>query len=111
MIVVRFEMVFELLVEYGEHGSSSVAQLPNVILHFLINQHFPQNKPIQVLTTIKSVLLKFLFSARKFSHNQISELFRHVYMSINSKSPQESNKIKFLWQGLKTQFRSPFAYS
>ena len=29
---------------------------------------------------------------------------------IKSKSPQESNKIKFLWQGLKTQFHSPFAY-
>ena len=28
-----------------------------------------------------------------------------------SKSPQESNKIKFPRQGLKTQFRSPFAYS
>ena len=51
--------------------------------HFLINQHFSQNKPIQVLTTIKSVLLNFLFSAREFSLNQISDIFRHVYMSIN----------------------------
>ena len=30
---------------------------------------------------------------------------------VKTKSPQESNKIKFLRQGLKTQFRSPFAYS
>ena len=30
---------------------------------------------------------------------------------IKSKSPQESNKIKFLRQGLKTQFHSSFAYS
>ena len=30
---------------------------------------------------------------------------------LKSKSPQESNKIKFPRQGLKTQFRFPFAYS
>ena len=30
---------------------------------------------------------------------------------LKSKSPQESNKIKFLRQGLKTQIHSPFAYS
>ena len=45
MIVVRFEMVFELLVEYREHGSSSVAQLPNVILSFLGSRvAFPLHK-------------------------------------------------------------------
>ena len=32
-------------------------------------------------------------------------------MMFKIKSPQASNKIKFLRQGLKTQFRSPFAYS
>ena len=31
--------------------------------------------------------------------------------TIKSKSPQESNKIKFIRQGLKTQYHSPFAYS
>ena len=34
-----------------------------------------------------------------------------LFWSFKSKSPQESNKIKFSRQGLKTQFRSPFAYS
>ena len=32
-------------------------------------------------------------------------------MKSTSKPYQESNKIKFPWQGLKTQFPSPFAYS
>ena len=34
-----------------------------------------------------------------------------LFTTLKSKFPQESNKIKFLRQGLKTQFRSPFAYS
>ena len=35
---VRFEMVLELLIEYGEHESSSVAHLPNVIRKFFIER-------------------------------------------------------------------------
>ena len=39
---VRFEMVLELLIEYGEHKSSSDAHLPNVIrtscIHFVFCQ-------------------------------------------------------------------------
>ena len=34
-----------------------------------------------------------------------------VQLDIKSKSPQESNKIKFLREGLKTQFRPPFSHA
>ena len=41
----------------------------------------------------------------------LTPYFNLLALFFKSKSPQESNKIKFLRQGLKTQFHSPFAYS
>ena len=43
--------------------------------------------------------------------NTLSAWFAANKLSLKSKCPEKSNKIKFLRQGLKTSFRSPFAYS
>ena len=61
-----------------------------------------------VITTVR---LRLRGIVKNTSNTRRYDIAKLKIPEVKSKSPQESNKIKFLWQGLKTQFHSSFAYS
>ena len=73
------------------------------------------NSEHDITATATTVLTPFRTRSAKNIINKSKFKIKKEYVAaktfLKSKFPQESDKIKFLRQGLKTQFRSSFAYS